>query len=55
MTEIVSELEALLGPEVAVSHRVDIEAECRLSPHHGVARFFATRALDRTLIGYLFH
>lgn len=44
MTDIVSELEALLGPEVAVSHRLDVKDECRLSPHDGVAWFFATRA-----------
>ena len=44
MTDIVSELEASLGPEVAVSHRFDLKDECRLSPDDGVAWFFAKRA-----------
>ena len=43
MTDMVSELEALLGPEVAVSHRLDIRAERRLSPYDGVAWLFASR------------
>lgn len=44
MTDIVSELEALLGPNVAVSLRMDIQDECHLSPDDGVAWFFASRA-----------
>ena len=44
MTDIVSELEVLLGPKVAVSHRWDIKDDCRLDPHDGVAWFYATRA-----------
>lgn len=43
VTDIVSELEALLGPGVAVSHRFDIRAERLLSPYDGVAWFFAAR------------
>jgi hypothetical protein len=43
VTDIVGELEALLGPEVAVSHRLDIRADCLLSPYDGVAWFFAAR------------
>lgn len=43
MTDMVSDLEALLGPEAAVSYRLDIRAERRLSPHDGVAWFFASR------------
>lgn len=43
MTDIVSALEALLGPDVAVSHRVDIKDQCRLSPFDGVAWYFAAR------------
>lgn len=43
MTDIVSVLEARLGPDVAVSHRLDIQNACRLSPHDGVAWFFAAR------------
>lgn len=44
LTDIVSELEALLGPSVAVSRRVDIEVACNLNPHDEVAWFFASRA-----------
>ncbi|WP_193614932.1 hypothetical protein [Nocardioides lijunqiniae] len=44
MTDIVSELEALLGPDVAVSHRVVVKEKGRLSPHDEVAWFFASRA-----------
>jgi hypothetical protein len=33
MTDLVSELAVLLGPNVAVSRRVDIDEESRLSPH----------------------
>lgn len=44
MNDIVSELEALLGPEVSVFHRIDIQDECRLSSNDGVGWFFASRA-----------
>jgi hypothetical protein len=43
MADMVSELGALMGPEVAVSHRLDVRAARRLSPHDGVAWFFASR------------
>lgn len=42
--DIVSELEALLGQDVAVASRVDARGECRLDPSDGVAWFFASRA-----------
>jgi hypothetical protein len=44
MADIVSDLQALLGPDVAVSHRLDVREACHLSPHDGVAWFFATSA-----------
>lgn len=44
LTDIASELEALLGPDVNVSGRLDRQDACRLSPNDGVAWFFATRA-----------
>ncbi|MFC7360801.1 hypothetical protein [Nocardioides astragali] len=44
MADIVSELEALLGPDVAVLTRLDFQEECRLSPHDRACWFFASRA-----------
>lgn len=42
--DIVRDLEALLGPDVQVSARVDVTDGCRLRPDDGVVWFFAARA-----------
>lgn len=42
--DMLSDLEALLGPDVQVSARVDVTDACNLSPDDGVMWFFACRA-----------
>ena len=44
LNDIVSDLEALLGPHVEVSARLETSEGPRLNPHDGVRWFFASRA-----------
>jgi hypothetical protein len=43
ISDIVDELEILLGEAVEVTARVDERDSCKLSPHDGVRWFFASR------------
>lgn len=44
VADIVSELEALLGPDVEVAARADVRDAVHLNPEDGVRWFFAARA-----------
>jgi hypothetical protein len=42
--DIVGDLEALLGPDVAVARRLDVRDFCQLTPSGGVRWFYAARS-----------